>query len=125
MRTVYEILKEVGLDHKDAVMIDFCYSRVLNGSAPQNIGATTNEAADILNKKTGLYGGDGSNFWSYLALQGRLEEKFPKSKPVTFYVPMTKAVIDKMICLTKLHGNSSEQEAVSTLQAAWENRKVI
>lgn len=31
MRTVYEILKEVGLDHKDAVMIDFAYGNVVDG----------------------------------------------------------------------------------------------
>lgn len=122
MRTVYEILKEVGLDHKDAVMIDFAYSQALNGVAAKNLGEITNQASEILTKKTGLYGTNGSAFCSYLTLQGRLDDKFPAGEPIPFYVPMTKLIAERISDVLNKHAAHYEQDA---FQEAWENRRVI
>ena len=125
MRTVYEILKEVGLDHKDAMMIDFCYSQVTKGSAPTNLGALTNDAARELQNTVNLYGGNGSDFWSYEELQSRLIEKFPEGELIMFHLPFTKTQADKIVSALKGHEAYYRNGCLLDFQNAWENRKVV
>jgi len=134
MRTIYEILKEVGLDHKDAVMIDFAYSNVVDG----NCGlvsvygkSLTNDAADILSAKVGIGGATGSWFWSYEAVQKALNSKFPEGAPVMYQINLTKEEAGKielslnrhLVCTACAYIQDAKA-AHSVFQNAWLERKV-
>lgn len=128
MRTVYEILKEVGLDHKDAVMIDFAYSHVEDGYCGliNRCGkAITNDAADLLNGKVGISGAIGCRFYSYEEVRKELDEKFPEGEPITFSLPFTKTQVDKIVKVLGAHEAYNRNGCLLDFQNAWANRKVV
>ena len=134
MRTIYEILKEVGLEHKDAVMIDFAYSNVKDGCCGlvSVYGKSlTNDAADILSVKLGIGGATGARFWSYEAVQKALNSKFPEGAPITYSINLTAEEAEKIgECLSNYMVSSpmkclkDASEARSVFVTAWAERKV-